>query len=519
MYKNSLFLSIILFFIFSLSFAQTTFHKSYSLGYNAEGHAVLALVDGYAFAGVATNLAEDSNYVFLIKTDFSGDTLWTRTFTSKEIFHITPNNSLQQATDGGFFITGFSRNTNENDSLCLLRTDMNGNLLWIKTIGQANTFIDGTTIEHTLDSGYIVAGNYFPLTGEFHIYLLKINTNGDTLWSKTMTVDNDANATSVKPTADGGYIITGQASWRVYLIKTNSLGNVQWSMIYSTDSPYDIGYAVQQTSDGGYIISGTTNDSLGDSRMILIKTKSDGDTLWTRTYVGNSSFLTAADGAAVLQTNEGGFVVAGYTVQGASPDNYSCLLKTDSLGNVLWARTFDIIPGPGKGCLAIKQTSDNGFIITGDGTEAFLIKTDSMGRVHCSDPPLSIVTANPQIELILGFVSNANANCGISVPPVIVGSGSTVTMVCDPSDVNEINITTSLQLFPNPAYDNFTILFNEEWAEENVELKIFDIAGREVHQQRINPEGTNVYFALASGLYLVKVNAEGKEWMEKLVVN
>ena len=88
---------------------------------------------------------------------------------------------------------------------------------------------------------------------------------------------------SVKQTADGGFIIGGQAksfgagSIDGYLIKTTSNGTLQWEKTYGgTDD--DFGYSVLQTNDGGFIISGSTY-SFGEglSDIYLIKTDSIGN--------------------------------------------------------------------------------------------------------------------------------------------------------------------------------------------------------------------------------------------------
>src|SRR2546422_7042577 len=96
-------------------------------------------------------------------------------------------------------------------------------------------------------------------------------------------------AYSVQQTADSGYIITGYSRADVYLIKTNSLGDTLWTRTFGGSSS-EVGLSVQQTTDGGYIIVGYTQSfGAGSSDVYLIKTNTLGDTLWTRTYGGSSS--------------------------------------------------------------------------------------------------------------------------------------------------------------------------------------------------------------------------------------
>ena len=140
---------------------------------------------------------------------------------------------------------------------------------------------------------------------------------------------------SVQQTTDGGYIIAGMTysfgagNYDVYLIKTNAQGDTLWTRTYGGPH-FDEGYSVQQTTDGGYIIAGYTY-SFGagtpdSNNVYLVKTNAQGDTLWTRNY-------NESGGRCVRQTADGGFIVTGYAADSAG--NYDvCLIKTDSLGNV-----------------------------------------------------------------------------------------------------------------------------------------------------------------------------------------
>ncbi|MFQ5868905.1 MAG: hypothetical protein ACE5JC_03275, partial [Candidatus Zixiibacteriota bacterium] len=116
---------------------------------------------------------------------------------------------------------------------------------------------------------------------------------GDTLWTRAYGGSGYDRGYSVQQTSDGGYIIAGYTEsfgagdYDVYLLKTDSSGDTLWTRTYG-GSDWDRGYCIQQTSDGGYIITGESwSFGAGYSDVYLLKTDSSGDTLWTRTYGGS----------------------------------------------------------------------------------------------------------------------------------------------------------------------------------------------------------------------------------------
>jgi hypothetical protein len=138
---------------------------------------------------------------------------------------------------------------------------------------------------------------------------------------------------------------------------------------------YDEGHCVQQTDDGGFIIVGSTASlGTGDNDIWLLKTNTLGDTFWTKTY-GDSGH---DEGYSVQQTNDGGYILTGGKNIREYIDGDLWIIKTSPLGDTLWTKTYgtsDFDVG-----YSIKQTTDGGYIISGSMSgKVCLIKTNESG--------------------------------------------------------------------------------------------------------------------------------------------
>jgi len=337
---------------------------------------------GFILAGVTESFGAGNRDFYLVKTDSQGDTLWTRTYGGSGA---DVARSVQQTTDGGYVMAGWTTSFGAGyDDFYLVKTDAQGDTLWTRTYGGPGA--EGAySVQQTADGGYIIAGN----GGGVVFYVVKTDESGNMIWTHTYDEGSwGCQAYSVQQTADGGYIVVGTAceEWDhyIFVVKTNSSGDTLWTRTYG-ETMEDYGHSVQQTAEGGYIIAGRTGIEGWD--VYLVKTDSSGDTLWTRVYDGQPGDDWASDWAhSVQQTTDGGYIVAGVTesvVQWVA-DMY--LVRTDANGDTLWARTYG---GSSDDCAySVQQTMDGGYVAAGytssfgAGAEDFyLVRTKSDNKV------------------------------------------------------------------------------------------------------------------------------------------
>ena len=313
------------------------------------------------------------------------DTLWTKTFGgSSDDF----GNCVQQTSDGGYIIAGNTSSYGAGGSdVYLIKTDASGIEQWTKTFGGSGGET-GFSVQQTSDGGYIIVGTTYSYgTGDNGVYLIKTDVNGDTSWTKTLGGSDDDYGYSVQQTADGGYIIAGYTNSYgagnsdVYLIKTDTEGNQQWYRTFG-GSLQDYGYSVRQTSDGGYIIAGEIYSlPTGGPNVLLIKTDVNGNEEWYQTFGGSGWDY----GESVQQTSDGGYIITGWTYSYGAGLYDVYLIKTDANGNEQWYQTFGGSEND-KG-YSVQQTSEGGYIIAGytesysvGWSDVYIIKTDALGN-------------------------------------------------------------------------------------------------------------------------------------------
>ncbi len=365
-----------------------TFIKTFGGERRDRGINLLQTRDGgYAIIGYTSSLDAVQEDIYLVRMDVQGEVLWSQTYGGEG-----DDNGwdMVEAEDGGFLITGFTDSFGAGGmDIYLIRTDTDGNMLWERTFGgPQNEF--GWAMAPTTDGGYVLAGQTESFgKWERDGYLVKVNAEGEEIWSQTFGGDQEDRLFSIDQSTDGGFILAGTTtsfgagSRDVYLVKTNSFGELDWTQIFG-EALDDVGHAVRQTADGGYIITGyTRNFGAQNYDTWLIKTDEAGVSQWQTFYGGERDDRTIYG----EQTDDGGYISIGYTQSFESAGGWDLfLVRTDSSGEVVWHQTFG---GTREDTgYTVRQTADNGFILTGEtyssgegAGDMYVIKVNQDGEI------------------------------------------------------------------------------------------------------------------------------------------
>ena len=395
MKKLLLIASILLFNLNSFSQAPSIeWQKTYGLEGWEEANCIQKTSDGgYVIAGEVTG--GDGGGFLVVKINNTGVLQWQKRYGGSSA--IEAAYSIQQTSDGGYIVAGHTSSTDGDvtgnhggtPDFWVIKINSIGTLQWQKTLGGNNNDF-AYSVQQTTDGGYIVAGVTSSVDGDITFnhgnenddyWIVKLNSTGVVQWQKTLGGTNNDIARSIQQTADGGYIITGEAVsddgdvlndlngayGNAWVVKLDSTGNIQWQKTLEKIINHATeGYSIQQTTDGGYIMVGQTlSVDYLNWEYYVVKMNASGIVEWQNSYGG-----TLNDYAySVKQTTDGGYIVAGSTrstggdVSGNNGIDDYWLIKLNSAGTLLWQKALG-------GSLidvanSVLQTSDGGYIVAG----------------------------------------------------------------------------------------------------------------------------------------------------------
>lgn len=316
--------------------------------------------------------------------------------------------SVQQTTDGGYILGGYSNSTNTGDKVevgngdydyWVIKLDSVGNLIWQNTIGgNSGDFL--FDIIQTIDGGYVLGGYSISnlsgdktegYLGSNDFWILKLDIFGNIEWQNTIGGSlNDL--FSMEQTSDGGYILGGSSKSGIsadkteaciggfdyWILKIDITGNIEWQHTIGGNQDDEL-TSIQQTSDNGYVIGGyslsgisgnKTEASMGGLDYWIVKLDSSGNIIWQNTIGGNLDDKLRS----IKLTAEGGFILCGYSYSDVSGDKTEAsigpfgyadfwIIKTNSTGDIEWQNTIggemNDIPWD------ISQCFDGGYILGG----------------------------------------------------------------------------------------------------------------------------------------------------------
>ncbi len=317
------------------------------------GEDIAESVDGNIYL-IGTTLSFSNDYDgFLVKTDENGKGIWYNAYdinNGHEIFY-----TVAPTSDGGCIAVGtyeepgeIANDYNDYDILAV-RINTDGEMLWHKKLRlSGNRGGIAADMVTSPDGNFVIAG-YCWVGGGFGQFLMKIDENGQVIWSNSYSYPygEQINTEQVINTPDGGFLITGsitQLAWEpdIFIQKVSSNGNAQWSKSFNKENIYQVASAAV-ASDNNIVLVGTIgieDDTLGYvSTPYLLKISSNGNEIWEKhPYVGKEN---RARGKKIISSPDNGFYVLGQDYNYSQSENDLMIIKYNANGDTIWTKTFD----------------------------------------------------------------------------------------------------------------------------------------------------------------------------------
>lgn len=329
--------------------SATTRDVAYAIEQTSDG--------GYIILGSSDSTMTGNRHMFLVKVNASGNLEWNKIYGYKEVEF---GNAIRQTNDGGYIIVGGSFDFSLLDyNILLVKTDNSGNVMWSKTFGSASIDVANSVIL-TADGGYLIGGQY----NSDDCLLIKTDAAGSVEWAKTYGSANNDEAFDVLQKSDGGFVMVGvshqlQPTTRAYIISTNDSGDVSWAKHYMLD---DCGtYSVQQTADLGYVLFGETDLSGGLGTVAyMVKIDSSGSVGCNISLAG--SYTEVAD-ITLIESSPTMTVLSGGIAVPITPIAQDLPLVTDTYcvfvgmePKLLSNKAIELYPNPSNGVFTLELT-------------------------------------------------------------------------------------------------------------------------------------------------------------------
>jgi hypothetical protein len=328
-------------------------------GKKGAGYCITEVSDGFIAGGAIFDPDSQRTQRFLAKLDPTGELVWKKYYGSKGVGGIR---GIDITEDGNIIATGYKNtpNTSEFQGFVfivddgdgfIMKLDGEGEIIWEKPIDAPQ----GTKVREIV-GGYAICSCIWVWseeTGDHQDFsLIKTDDQGNTIWQNFYGGDKNDHLYDFDLTKDGGYILTGHTlsygvnNWDYLLIKVDSEGSEEWHKVFGQPRGYDANYihdesyGVRQTTDGGYVVCGGSGDEYEYSasghpsgpsdewKVYVVRTDSEGNTLWEGIYPGWS---TGNNGGEYIDiTSDGGYIIFVDTDSQTPPEpsNFG-YLKTD----------------------------------------------------------------------------------------------------------------------------------------------------------------------------------------------
>lgn len=261
---------------------------------------------------------------------------------------------------------------------------------WSHQFGKEYLSTNGSSVTPTSDGGYIAAGDTRESSdGDTEAYVLKLNSSGNTQWQQKIQHGEYTYAKKAIETKDGGFIVSGTFSSddgrphsAIFLTKLTAQGAVEWDQVFDRGANTN-GDSVAETEDGGFVVTGYTLSASGEDSAYVLKTDARGQQVWFNWYrFGSNQHYND-----IIAAPDGGSIAVGTldTIIGDNGNDGALVTRLNAEGEELWTKKF-VQPNSGRNAYSITASGDGAYVIASSGEKdghdiTYLTKVNAAGEV------------------------------------------------------------------------------------------------------------------------------------------
>ncbi|MGB0918055.1 MAG: T9SS type A sorting domain-containing protein, partial [Flavobacteriales bacterium] len=329
------------------------------------------------------------------------------------------------------------------------------------------------------DGGFALFGQSYT-SGNANFKLVRINSHGDTLWTKSYGGAGFESGESIDTAADGGFYLAGitesfgAGAADMYVVKTDDVGDTLWTKTFG-DVEDDFCYGVGATSDTGYVLVGATFNNTADQSDFIIR-KEGGSSQWIK-HEATPGGSTVTD--VLIEPGTGDVTVVGYVQAGDFGKEDGRIVRYGGLDGIWGGMAKSHGSQENDRFYDVKLCSDGGYVMVGT-TAGYLNRFDDVYLVRGDEFGL---TVNPELGV-------------------------------DEIEIDGKNF--SVAIGPNPITENSALLIQDyvgliKQVEDDLHVSIYNSIGVEIQRIEVNSEKANLNLgAVESGIYFYQLSTGNK---------
>jgi len=238
---------------------------------------------GFLIVGTTESFGEGGRDVYIVRTDKNGDSIWTKTYGNSQ--HGQEAYGIEKESDSVYVVAGFwGSNITYSAQVFIMKINLQGDTLAFREFGHSSVGDFPHSLCSTSDGGYVICGGQQNYMGNLSLMqvIYKVDSNFNTQWVKQYGYSGHDEAMDIKECYDHGFIMVGYSQQNnkgedVYIVRTDSIGDTLWTR--TLGGAYDDrAYSVVQTPDSGFAVVGNTYSyGAGGSDAFFLKLKPNGD--------------------------------------------------------------------------------------------------------------------------------------------------------------------------------------------------------------------------------------------------